>query len=209
MEHDRELRIIHALRLKGFADTPVVAEAACVGVDDATKVLEALAVAEHARYRDGPMTGWTLLPAGRACGESLLAEQLDRAGHRDVVANAYQQFLALNQQFLKLCTDWQVRDIGDESVINDHGDTDYDCAVVCRLAETDRAVQPICADLASLFPRFGSYGPRFGEALSKVEAGHIEWFTKPVIDSYHTIWFELHEDLLASLGIARSKEGST
>jgi hypothetical protein len=30
-----------------------------------------------------------------------------------------------------------------------------------------------------------------------------------MIDSYHTVWFELHEDLLSTLGIERSKEGST
>ena len=35
----------------------------------------------------------------------------------------------------------------------------------------------------------------------------VEWFTKPVIDSYHTVWFELHEDLLATLGIERASEG--
>ena len=29
-----------------------------------------------------------------------------------------------------------------------------------------------------------------------------------MIDSYHTVWFELHEDLLATLGIERSSEGS-
>jgi hypothetical protein len=27
-----------------------------------------------------------------------------------------------------------------------------------------------------------------------------------MIDSYHTVWFELHEDLLATLGRQRSQE---
>jgi hypothetical protein len=36
--------------------------------------------------------------------------------------------------------------------------------------------------------------------------GQPEWFTKPVIDSYHTVWFELHEDLLCTLGIERASE---
>ena len=30
--------------------------------------------------------------------------------------------------------------------------------------------------------------------------------TKPMIDSYHSVWFELHEDLLATLGIERGSE---
>jgi hypothetical protein len=29
-----------------------------------------------------------------------------------------------------------------------------------------------------------------------------------MIASYHTVWFELHEDLLCTLGIERSSEGS-
>jgi hypothetical protein len=39
-----------------------------------------------------------------------------------------------------------------------------------------------------------------------VLAGAREWFTRPVIDSYHTVWFELHEDLLSTLGLARASE---
>jgi hypothetical protein len=27
-----------------------------------------------------------------------------------------------------------------------------------------------------------------------------------VVDSYHTVWFELHEDLLCTLGLERSSE---
>ena len=30
--------------------------------------------------------------------------------------------------------------------------------------------------------------------------------TKPVIESYHTVWFELHEDLLVTLGLDRAAE---
>jgi hypothetical protein len=29
-----------------------------------------------------------------------------------------------------------------------------------------------------------------------------------MIDSYHTVWFQLHEDLLNTLGIDRATEGS-
>ncbi len=36
--------------------------------------------------------------------------------------------------------------------------------------------------------------------------GERDWFTKPTIDSYHSVWFELHEDLLATLGLERAKE---
>lgn len=207
MTDQNELRVIHALRLKGFADTDVVAEAAEVELAAATTVLEALSEAEEARYREGRMTGWMLMPAGRAKGEALLAADLDGAGKRADLDAIYRRFLEHNQPFLALCTEWQTRMVDDEQIINDHSDAAYDTMIIGRLADMNAAMQPICADLASLLPRFSNYGPRYGDALAKIQAGEIEWFTKPVIESYHTVWFELHEDLLASLGIERAKEG--
>ena len=207
VDKEDELRVVHALRLKSFADTDVVAEAAGVDQDRAKQVLDELAVAERVKYREGRMTGWMLMPDGRAHGEALLAQQLDEAGKRAELDAIYRRFLEHNQPFLSLCTDWQVRMIDGEQVPNDHGDGDYDAMIIGRLAEADANMQPICADLGALFERFASYAPNFADALAKVQAGEIEWFTKPMIESYHTVWFELHEDLLASLGIDRAKEG--
>ena len=93
-----------------------------------------------------------------------------------------------------------------EQTPNDHSDTDYDATVIGRLADTNDAIQPICADLGALLARFGGYTDGFGNSLAKVQAGEQEWFTKPIIESYHTVWFELHEDLLATLGIERQSE---
>jgi hypothetical protein len=39
-----------------------------------------------------------------------------------------------------------------------------------------------------------------------VQGGDLDWFTRPMIESYHTVWFELHENLLATLGIQRAME---
>ena len=207
VDNEDELCVVHALRLKSFADTDVVAEAAGVAPDRAKQVLDGLASLERVKYREGRMTGWMLMPAGRAHGEVLLAQQLDAAGQRSELDAIYRRFLEHNQPFLSLCTDWQVRMVDGAQVPNDHGDAEYDTMIIGRLADADVNMQPICADLGALFDRFCCYAPGFADALAKVQSGEIEWFTKPMIESYHTIWFELHEDLLASLGIDRAKEG--
>jgi hypothetical protein len=80
--------------------------------------------------------------------------------------------------------------------------------VITSLAELHAKVAPICADLGAALDRFGGYGPRLSLALERVQAGDLDWFTKPMLPSYHTVWFELHEDLLATLGIERSAEGT-
>ena len=114
----------------------------------------------------------------------------------------------MNGDLLQLCTDWQLRPTDEGTAANDHADETYDAGVVARLVEIDNAIQPVCARLAEALERFGGYGDRLTQAVVRVKAGEKDWFTKPVIDSYHTVWFELHENLLATLGIERGKETS-
>ena len=194
--------VLHALRLKGFADTDVVAAHAGLPADEADAVLQALRTEGLAAFREGRITGWSLTPAGRDEHRALMAAEADEAGVRGDIAAAYRDFLAVNKELLSVCTDWQVRD----GAANDHGDAVYDKGVISRLSDVHARITPVCERLAGALDRFASYGQRFNNALERVEAGGAEWFTKPVIDSYHTVWFELHEDLLSTLGIERSKE---
>jgi hypothetical protein len=42
-------------------------------------------------------------------------------------------------------------------------------------------------------------------ALDKINAGDSTWLTRPLIDSYHTVWFELHEELIGAVGLTREE----
>jgi hypothetical protein len=55
-------------------------------------------------------------------------------------------------------------------------------------------------------PRFEGYRPRLRDARERVNEGEHEWLTSPRIDSYHTVWMQLHEDLLLALGLDRASE---
>ncbi len=193
------------LRLKGFAPTEQVA--ALVGLSEAAveAVLQEASASDQAVFRDGRRTGWALKPNGRARIEQLLLEELDETGCRELTQSAYDRFLALNGTMLQVCTDWQVKD-ADAQVLNDHEDPAYDNAVIADLAKLNDAVQPICVELANKLDRFSIYSNRFSAALTKVQSGERDWFAAPIKESYHTVWFELHEDLLATLGIDRATE---
>ncbi len=197
---------LHGLRLKSMVGAEVVAE--FFGLDTAAVQAELDSAQESGftRYRDGRISGWQLTADGRVENERRLAAELDAAGLRDVVDGCYRRFLAENQTMLATCTRWQVKEVDGEQVINDHADAAYDAEVIGSLEQLDVAVQPIAAELAAEFDRFAVYGPRFTVALDRVRAGENEWFAKPLIESYHTVWFELHEDLLATLGIDRASE---
>ncbi len=194
MAHRSEPRflVLHGLRLKGFAE--------------AGSALQALAGEGLVSRREGRISGWSLTPDGRNEHRRLVADELDASEAKAVVDDAYRRFLALNPELLAACTAWQLRPDGDSQVVNDHSDAGYDRQVVERLAAVDAAVRPITDDLSARLERYGRYAPRLRAALDKVTAGDPEWFTKPIIDSYHTVWFELHEDLLCTLGLERSAE---
>jgi hypothetical protein len=200
---------MHGLRLKGFAEAPAVAEVIAMPEGDTKAALDQLVGEELASYRDGRLSGFTLTPAGRAEHARLLAEELDAHGVRDAVHAAYAKFLGHNGDLLTVCTAWQLRDVDGTSAINDHTDAAYDAGVIEQLAEVHGHVEPICQELAGSLLRFANYGPRLADALQRVRSGDTDWFTKPMIPSYHTIWFELHEDLLATLGIERGQEATS
>ena len=200
--------VLHALRLKGFAQPDAIAATTALPEDEVGKILDAAAGDGLALKREGRISGWALTGAGRERHAKLLSEEVEAAGCRDTVDAAYRSFLDVNRDLLQVCTDWQMRTgPSGEQVVNDHSDSKYDQAVIARLRAVDTAVQPICADLAGELERFASYGPRLGNAIDRVEAGDLDYATKPMIDSYHTVWFELHEDLLTTLGIERATEG--
>jgi hypothetical protein len=212
---DPELLVLTALRVKSFASADVVASLTDVELSVVEPLLDQVRAADLVKYREGVLTGWLLTPAGRLRGAGLLSAELDAAGVRSTIRHGYEQFLSLNQEMLQVCTSWQLVGGEGSNQINDHADVDYDALVVSRLATVHDKVRPIIGDLAEALDRLAGYQIRLSAALERVQRGAAggddwaDWFTKPTIDSYHTVWFELHENLLATLGIERSQEAQS
>lgn len=127
---------------------------------------------------------------------------------RDAVLDAYGAFLPLNAELLSICTDWQVVVVDGEHVPNDHSDPERDSSVLARLARLHPAAIEVTSALGRTVPRFTGYGPRLIESHDHVLAGRTEWLTRVTGDSYHGVWFELHEHLLAVLGRDREHEAT-
>jgi len=202
---DTRLLVLHGLRLKGFAPADDVATMTGLSVDLVGNHLDELGADELVLYREGRLTGWALTAAGRAEHGRLLGEELDATGFRAVVDGAYRRFLELNPELLTVTTGWQMKD---ETTLNAHDDEEYDRGIVEQLGDLHDRVEPVLIDLQAALDRYQGYRPRFRNALERVRAGEPGWFAKPMVDSYHTVWFQLHEDLLNTLGIERSKEAA-
>jgi DNA-binding MarR family transcriptional regulator len=199
--------VLHGVRLKGFAEASAIADLWRLDEGAVDAELKELADDGFVQRREGRVTGWSLTPDGRAQHAHLVAAELEDAGTRPQVEVAYRSFREVNPELLATCTAWQLRATETGQSVNDHLDPAYDGSVVQRLAGVHERIEPVLEALGAALWRFGRYPERLANAVRRVQLGESEWFTKPLLDSYHTVWFELHEDLLATLGLQRGAEG--
>jgi hypothetical protein len=192
VEDASEVLVLHALRVRGFAGAEQVA--ASTGLD-AARVRDVLALTTergHTKERTGRISGHALTPAGKARHELLRADAVSSAQAREV-ASAYQEFLAPNRAFKQLTTDVQL------------GALDA-TAVAPALADLHEQVRIVLAQASAAVPWFGHYEQRLGDALARYQGGDTGALARPMSDSYHDVWMEVHEDLLATIGRARAAE---
>jgi hypothetical protein len=194
--------VLHALRCIGHAGLPRVADAAGLPEADAESHLIDLAVAGWVTRSPGEHGAWGLTESGRAEDARRTVRELDAAGARDALTAAYRRFMVLNPELLDLCSAWQLRTVDGAMAPNDHSDPAYDARVLGRFSDLDGRAGAVIADLSAALPRFGRYRVRLAAALDRARSGAPEHLTDSTA-SYHTVWFQLHEDLLATLGIPR------
>jgi hypothetical protein len=108
----------------------------------------------------------------------------------------------LNPELLDLCTAWQLRSVDGIATSNDHSDPAYDSRVLDRLTDLDRRAEVACAGLFAAMLRFQRYRTRLTHALTRARSGELDYVADS-LESYHNVWFQLHEDLLVTLGIPR------
>ena len=102
-------------------------------------------------------------------------------------------------------TAWQLRDPGAQ-LLNDHSDAAYDRAVLDRLAALHADAVAWLTPHEAGCPRLAGYRVRLGRAAEAAQAGDGRFVASPRVDSYHGIWFELHEDLIQLAGRTRADE---
>lgn len=198
-----DLVVLHTLRCAGSLSlqrvTALVAPLVTVDVED---VLLSLGAAGLVAHSGGAFGGWRLTDEGRAADAQRIAAELREAGARADVESAYEAFLPLNQPVLDLCGTWQIRSLGPPLVLNDHSDRVYDGRVLAMLSAANTDALQLCTGLAARLHRFSSYGTRLASALRRAKDGEQDLVTDGP-DSYHSVWLQLHEDLLATLGLQR------
>ena len=181
-----DVLVLLATRLRSRAASAAIgATDELLGGDPAT-FDERLAAAEtlgQLRIR-GEEARRSLTAAGEAELAAHLGVETDAVGRADLTT-AYEAFLPLNRAFLAAV---QMSEVPLDALREMVGD-----------------LEPILEALTAALPRFHAYADRLRTALD-LALMDPEWVAAPTRDSVHTIWFELHEHLLATLGRDRTQE---
>lgn len=197
-----DLLVLHALRCAGFSGPARLAGVTGLPEDDVESELIDLAVDGLVTRTPGEFGGWGLSEAGRTASVDRIAAELETTGTRPTAERAHEGFMELNPELLDLCTAWQLRPVDGVSTLNDHTDPGYDARVLDLFTDLDRRLEAVCSDLSANLLRFRRYRVRLSGALSQARSGALDQVADGTA-SYHSVWAQLHEDLLVTLGIPR------
>jgi hypothetical protein len=197
-----ELLALHGLAVKKAGGPAAVA--AVVDRDEA-ELEAALQSAVEAGRALGAKGTFMVTPAGRDWLLEQYPEVYRAFRENPAATDAYTRFERINRRLLGLFTDWQMMPAASGRVPNDHSDESYDRNIVDRLGDQHERAGRVIDDLAELEARLAAYNRRLETAYDRVLAGDRDYVSGVRIDSYHTVWFELHEDLLRMLGREREE----
>jgi pyruvate,orthophosphate dikinase len=99
-----------------------------------------------------------------------------------------------------------MKGVDGQQVLNDHADAAYDAAVLAELAALHADASAWIGPLVGQLPRLVRYARRLDAAAAAAAAGDGRFIASPRVDSYHGVWFELHEDLIRLAGRTREDE---
>jgi hypothetical protein len=194
--------VMHGLAVKKHGTAEAIAGILGLDVSEVKAEIARLIEAKRAIEVQGK---YALTPPARMALESdysrfyadLRANPLFKAG--------YEGFGRLNGALKQLITEWQTVTVGGERIPNDHRDKDYDRKIIDRLGDLHERAETVVDQLARALPRMSIYKDKLLAALEKAEDGTVAWVSDAKIESYHTLWFELHEDLLRLMGREREE----
>jgi pyruvate,orthophosphate dikinase len=181
---------LRMLLVKGYATPEQASDCLLVSADDARALLSALEGSADAEQAVG---AYRLTDAGKIRARSDL--DADRAAWPEAGATL-DAFVFYDKQVKDVVTEWQMRG----EVVNDHSEPLYDALVLNGLASLHERIGKW---LPTRFPR---YRARLDRAAAAITTGDTRFVASPRVDSYHSVWFEFHEELILLAGRTRADE---
>lgn len=195
-----ELLVLQAVRLGGVADTDAVVDRAPLREADVERTLDAASRAGWVeRFIFGDTSGWIITDDGSTrLAELLRAEVLARDA-TTVLEATHHAFEPLNDRFVALVSRWQL----ESSPAAGAASADKE-RLVSSLLTIGEQLREVLSELIRVLPRFGRYPAQYAAAAESARRGDLSWVAGVGFLSCHTVWAELHQDLLSTLGRDRS-----
>jgi pyruvate,orthophosphate dikinase len=194
--------VLRVLLVKGYATPEATADALASSPDATATILQGLIADGRAERAAGSIR---LTASGKDAAAELFASDSATWGLEAACA-ALDAFVAFDRRVKATVSAWQMRVVDGTSAVNDHTDASYDARVLADLGTLHAEAATWLHDQAVGLPRLARYVVRLDHACAAAQAGDGRYVASPRVDSYHTAWFELHEDLIRLAGRTRTEE---
>lgn len=183
-----DLDVLRVVVLRGRTDADGIVAVTGAGRAAVDTALARLADAGQVALSSGTATA-------TAAGRSHVADDVAAvvAEHRDAFARLLARFHHPDQALKHLITEQQLA-AGSASD-----------PVAALREQIHPEVLALVAAAAELVPRLARYAERLDTALTRLATGDVRYLAHPAVDSYHTIWFDLHDDLLTLSATPRAQ----
>lgn len=200
---DSYLLALHALTLKQLSDVDGLVTIFGQDADDVKKALEnAVAEGTAMAARDKYM----ITPAGRTVLDEAYPQWFAHERSDAEIGSAMESFESgVNKQVLSLTTAWQTVEVAGERQQNDHSDSSYDAKIIDKLGAVLDRTTTVLAPLTAAQPSVDRFLTRIADALTRAEDGELDYVSSVRIDSFHTVWFQMHEHILRITGRERDE----
>jgi pyruvate,orthophosphate dikinase len=201
--------VLHILNIKGFVVPNDLAPLLFSTPEEVASILDAAVADGLAEVVGGSALAgmFQLTEDGKAVGAERIAADREEWGAEKALA-ALDELLPFDQRMKEIVTGWQMREIDGQQVLNDHSDKAHDAAVLADFGALHDDTSAWLQGLASGLARLSLYRDRLQRAAERVVAGETDYLASPRIDSFHNVWFELHEDLIRLAGRTREEEAA-
>lgn len=187
---ERTSKILHYLSMEGLADTETIAEGLDLSndeIDDTLSELEADGFVKNEGF-------WYLTDDGEGYLNDLLRERFT-AEQLDELEARYADFESFDLAFKDLANAWQGTEVDAKRE-----------ELIEELSEFHGEVRSFFDEFSEpIHSKYKRYIDDLDAALQKLRDGEEDYYTGTEVNSYHTVWFRLHDDLLRTLGKEREE----
>ena len=199
--------LVHVMLIKGFVTPNDLAPILFTDPEAVARELDDLVAEGLAELIGGSALAgmFQLAEDGKAVGAEAIVADRERWGLENAV-KALDDLLPLDLRMKEIMTGWQLREVDGEQVINDHTDEQHDAAILKGFQSLHEDATAWLKSLVEGLSRLQSYVNRLDRAAGMVDGGDANYLASPRLDSYHNVWFELHEDLILLADRTREEE---